>query len=141
MATGRSAATADPADDTGALATDQDTSNEQNAAPEPEAATAGKSASGEYRVLTHSLVMALDKEGKKTQRFMRGQRIKPGDHVDVDHLLALRAIEPFGTRKDSIGPTNAEHVARAANAANQENEPLFLDDGEPEDVTGEDANA
>lgn len=136
MATGnRSAA------DTAQIDTKPDEAPEvQNPAPEPEAADTARSATGEYRVLTGALTLAEDKDGKNVRRYARGQRIKPGAHVDVDRLLALRAIEPFGTRADSIGPSTAEHLARAANATAQETEPEFLDDGEPVAVTNEGAN-
>jgi hypothetical protein len=115
--------------------------NVQNPPTTPEGTGLKRSASGEYRVLTGVLTLADDADGKKVRMVKRGQKIKPGAHVDVDRLLALRAIEPFGTRAESVGPSNAFHLAKAANAAADENEAEFLDDGQPVDVVNEGANA
>lgn len=142
MASGpRSNAPADPGTDTGMLATDNDSTNDANAAPEPVETETQRSASGEYRVLVGAFNLSEDKDGKNVRRYTRGQRVKPGDHVDIDRLLALRVLEPFGTKAQSIGPSTAAHLARAANAAAEENEPEFLDDGTPEEVTGEGSDA
>lgn len=109
----------------------------QNPAPEPQDTGLQRSSTGEYRVLVGALNLSEDKDGKQVRRYARGAKIKPAEHVDVERLLALRAIEPFGTRADSVGPSTAAHLARAANAAAQETEPEFLDDGAPTEVTGE----
>lgn len=110
----------------------------QNPPPAAQSPATSQSSDGYYRVLTGVLTLSEDKEGKKVVRVLRGQKIKPGDHVDVEHLLALRAIEPWGTKAASIGFSTAMHLSRAANAAAEEYEPEYLEDGSSEPLSGED---
>lgn len=130
--------------DTSGLATDkgkfgEDTDNADNApsAAEVDVADVADASPGVYRVLTGAMTVASDKDGKKVQRYLRGQKVTLGDHHEIDRLLALRMVEPWGTKSQSIGPSSALHVARAANQANQENVPYFEPDGDPETPTGE----
>lgn len=110
----------------------------QNPPLDPEAPPALPAAvEGKYRVLVGVLSISEDVDGKKVKQVQRGRAVIITDAEKAETLLAQRAIEPWGLRADSIGPTNARTLSMAANALAQETDPEFLDDGTPEDVVNE----
>lgn len=77
-----------------------------------------------FKVMTGAFTMPLDAESKRVQRYLKGDVVYPDpEFVDVEHLVALKALAPEGDDKVEV-PTPAQ-LAQSSREANGEpsNEP------------------
>lgn len=81
---------------------------------------------GDFKVLVGALVLRLDEDGKKVERFLHGRTVtaKQLANVDVEYLVKLKAIG----REDAKIPTPFG-IGQAAAEANQENVTVPVQDG------------